>query len=320
MDFVTRAIELAGGIVDMERGTFPLIIASEGEAKDGHIFSVRGVKPPSTMPMLFNHKSTAEVPSLGTMGQFRKDKVDGIHILRSIGQFRMDGTGPLADIRRDFAHLVNEGDLPGASVRWTGPGTPRRSLGRNHEFFAQRGNIYQIPEMSEGSIVAVGSDPMALNGRSEAADSEPVKVFWRVLANAEQNEEGHRNVGEAFAAYLNALDGLRKAGCTPEDVMRITDIQDVNVFRYTFGDETISLPEAIYDHITSTERALLSQLISKDEERKPSTEERKPSDSERKPDEPTSMDVFREALPHILAGVERTTDTILYRRLGKDRR
>ena len=49
-------------------GSFRAILATDGEADDGHILSIPGMRVPDSMPMLFRHASTIEIPTLGVWG------------------------------------------------------------------------------------------------------------------------------------------------------------------------------------------------------------------------------------------------------------
>lgn len=254
-----RAVPLSGGIVNMQTGEFPMLLATEGEAADGHICGVSGARAlPDSIAMLWNHESTEMIPSLGKIHSIRHDTVDGIAALRATGMFRLDGTGPLADIRRDYAHLVNNGDLQAVSMYWSGRVKTRRSLGAGHKFYGERGLYWPEPVPKEGSICAIGIDHRALIGRSEAADNEATRIYWRLLSETERDENGQRSLADAFAAFNAALTELRAVGCTADDVVRMADLDSSPVFDYEVGGCRVSLPGTVYGHITQMEREYMN--------------------------------------------------------------
>lgn len=264
MGDLTRAISLSGGIVNMETGEFPFVLASETlEASDGHVLGVRGAQMPKSVPMLFAHKdSEVMIPSLGSVHSMRVEKRGDLFAMPATGKFNMQGDGPLADIRRDMAQLTNNGDLPSASARWTGDAVARSSLPKTHEFHATRGLFFEKPLIKEGSILALGADPEALNGRADNAKDETQKLFWRVLASTPEDQDGMRDLAPAFAAYADAMEGMRKAGCSPEDFARISGIDsDEPVFFYELGGVRVALPATIYQQITRNDRELLRYMI-----------------------------------------------------------
>ena len=50
MDELTRAASMERGGINLETGEFPMILATEGEAMDGHILSIKGMELPERMP------------------------------------------------------------------------------------------------------------------------------------------------------------------------------------------------------------------------------------------------------------------------------
>ncbi len=236
-------------------GTFPAVLATNGEASDGHILHIKGNKTPSRMSLLFGHRSDAMTPSLGSVTKPRKGKTaDGKHdALRTTQVIQMEGDGQMADIRRNIALLVHEDDLNGMSVRWVPDEVIRRiDLPRNHYAFidadkADRdqesywGYFHKASHNQEGSIVAIGADPGALIGRAQELKGSPSSVFFRALAHSIEHGEradGMAQLGTAFGAYQEALAGIRTAGVCPEDLAMLvaSDGNPTEMVTFRFAD------------------------------------------------------------------------------------
>jgi hypothetical protein len=178
------------GEIDLETGVFPLTLASEGEASDGHILSIKGGNIPPRMPLLVSHwnEPTSQAGSITEPVKALKDKPPR---LRGTGQIEMGGEGPSADIRRDLAYMIDKGHVSGMSIRWrTKKSIPRTNLPSNHPYFVNYdeatgpekwGLFFEEWDGLEGSIVSLGADPLALIGRAEETEGE-VSAFWREQA------------------------------------------------------------------------------------------------------------------------------------------
>ena len=186
------------------RGEFRSVLATSGEASDGHILSIRGMTVPVTMPMLFRHNSTVEIPALGRIVDPVKSRDGDIEVLRVTGRFDLEGdpNDPLLAIRKGFASMVQQGTLDAMSIRWDpifGKFVPRSTLGKDHpahvppgtEGPANWGMYFEESRAQEGSIVAIGADPQALMGRAHDAESMFEEAYWTVLA-------GRMGAGEAI--------------------------------------------------------------------------------------------------------------------------
>ncbi len=116
-----RTIKVERADDTAKSGRFSAILASEGEASDGHILSIAGMRVPDSMPLLFRHTSSEEIPALGRVEKPEKVKVGGVPSLRVEPQIDMgggDSSDPLAAVRRGIAHMVGSGTLDAMSVRW----------------------------------------------------------------------------------------------------------------------------------------------------------------------------------------------------------
>ena len=303
MTELIRSFGLDGGIVNMETGEFPMTLATEGEASDGHILGIRGADLPESVPMLFAHKdSEVMIPSLGTVHSMRKEQRGDIFAMPAIGHFNLKGDGMLADIRRDMAQLANNGDLPSASARWTGEAVSRSSLPRDHQFHNARGLFFESPIFKEGSLLAIGADSKALLGRADNADNASQKLFWQVLARTEANQEGQREVSLAFQALYTAMDGLTAVGCTPDDAIRSIGIdQSETLFKY----KGVMLPASLYQSITDLERSHLELLLMRDDELA-----RKSESQDVVTRESDDEDTARKSVPEVLEP-ERNLESVL---------
>lgn len=192
-------------------GEFRAALATNGEASDGHILSIAGMRVPDSMPMLFRHQSTIEIPALGRIVDPQKSRDGNAEVLRVTGRFDLEGEAgdPLLAIRRGFASMVSQGTLDAMSVRWDpvfGKFVPRSSLPEDHFAHKPRGTegpgafgmFFEESIAQEGSIVAIGADPNALMGRAKESESAFEEAYWTVLA-------GRMGRGEA-AEYVQTED------------------------------------------------------------------------------------------------------------------
>lgn len=233
---LTRSVTLERGGINLETGEFPMILATEGEAMDGHILSIKGMELPERMPLLFGHRSEIMAPSLGSITNLKRAKADGVPILRGVGRINVEGDDPLADIRRGVAHLMHSGDLPAVSIRWHPIKTiPRSSLPENHPAKptkkspddAQFGAFFEKSRALEGSVVAVGADPKALAGRADVAESELERVFWRHLI-ALSGPDDRYDFGSVFDDLARVRADLLKVGASEVDIANLL-LQDTDM-------------------------------------------------------------------------------------------
>ena len=239
---LTNAVIREGEGSDSKPGTFPAVLATNGEASDGHILHIKGNKTPARMPLLFGHRSEAMTPSLGSVtkpvkGKSADTKLD---VLRTTQVVNMEGDGQMADIRRNIALLVDNGDLNGMSVRWVPDEVVRRiDLPRGYYAFidpatesrdSERywGYFHKRSHNQEGSIVAVGADPGALVGRAQELKGGASAVFFRALAHSVETGEridGMGKLSTAFNAYNEAIAGMRTAGVSPDDLALMVGLE-----------------------------------------------------------------------------------------------
>lgn len=187
-----RIAEIERGQIDRATGRFPMILATDREASDGHILSIDGGQVPARMPLLISHENDPRSVAGSVVEPTRGDGK-----LRAWGEIEVGGDGPLAEIRRDLMHMVAEGHVRGVSLRWHPiEWTPRVDLPKNHSAHvgegakgeARYGLYFSKWRALEGSIVALGADPKALIGRSQETTGT-VSAFWRSLVEQERESE-----------------------------------------------------------------------------------------------------------------------------------
>ena len=276
MDNYERLIEIDRASVNKEEGTFNSTLATNGEASDGHIISIKGLRMPAKMPLLFGHRSEAMVPVLGSVVKPVKSTEGGLERVRVEGRFNLNGEGQLSDIRRGMFQLVADGDISAMSLRWSGEKVVRRTeLPVDHPFHvdqaktsfqeAKRWGLYFEKSLGlEGSIVALGADPKALIGRSESASSPHERIFFRELArSAENSEDSTGSIAQAMAAVEEAITGIRAAGCDDADIVNLLggtlDTKRMYAYRYKDGHEerVLHLPYPVYEQLLGESQEVL---------------------------------------------------------------
>lgn len=188
-----RFAEVDTDHVDLETGLFRMVLATEGEAEDGHILRVGGCKADARSPLCINHDLDPE----RQLGSIFDPKPDG-DVLRAMGQIELGGEGWRSDVRRDIAYMMAQGHIRAVSARGRGIKTIERAkLPRGHKASvdagksrgAQRhGLFFDEWELIEGSIVGRGADPKALIGRSQETKGE-VSLFWRSIVEHQGDED-----------------------------------------------------------------------------------------------------------------------------------
>ena len=106
----TARIESVG-----EDGVFQMTLATEGEASDGHILSIKGGQVPERMPLLTSHWNDP-ASALGSITDPQKALKDSPPRLRATGHIEMQGEN--AAVRRDLAHMISKGHVNAVSIRW----------------------------------------------------------------------------------------------------------------------------------------------------------------------------------------------------------
>ena len=230
-----------------EAGLISGILATDGEASDGHILNIGGVKLPERAPLLFGHDSYTGTGNLGSWTGFEKfanGKKLGESGIRGNAQIELDGEGAQADWRGDINMMIDKGHIGAFSVRWEELEEPvyRVNLPSDHPAFVdakkatgrQRwGMWFEKWNLLEGSVVTLGADPAALVGRLMEAEGD-MRGFWRGVINASLTEREEVATGvvaistgagmihvertaydamleEANARYALALDALENA-------------------------------------------------------------------------------------------------------------
>ena len=189
-------------------GEFEMILATEGEASDGHILNIRGGFVPSQLPLLNSHFNSP-TDALGSIIAPRKDLDASPPVLRATGKIEMGGEGASADIRRDLAHMIERGHIGAVSIRWDGiKGTPRVELPDGHAFrvekgatgAARNGTYFEEWRALEGSVVAIGADSGALIQHADQCEDPTQREFWRSMAADAETE--------TVVAVADSLDDL----------------------------------------------------------------------------------------------------------------
>ena len=130
--------------IDESTGVFAMTLATEGEASDGHIINIEGMKVHAPAPLLFGHDANSGTGNLGSWTGFSKfgsGKKLGDHGLRGSAQIELDGEGAQADWRGDVAMMVAKGHIGAFSVRWEELEEPtyRINLPSDHPAFVEQG-------------------------------------------------------------------------------------------------------------------------------------------------------------------------------------
>ena len=266
--------------IDLTTGAFPMTLATEGEASDGHILSIKGGQIPERMPLLTSHWNDPN-GQLGSVTDPQKALKDSPPRLRAIGHIEMAGEGTPAEIRRDIAHMIDKGHVTGMSIRWDevpGKTIRRVNLPSDHPFYvdaekekgpARWGLYFEEWRALEGSIVAVGADPGALIGRANETSGE-VASFWRSMAEAitesdlpdtspgTWDDDGIKHFEESdeakIAASLAALRidaaDCREAGASLADLLNaVIDTADEEFEATEIGGRTFFLPASVVDQL-----------------------------------------------------------------------
>ena len=249
--------------MDLETGRFPMTLATEGEASDGHILSIKGGHIPERMPMLLSHWNdpTAQVGSVLEPSKHLKDSPPR---LRAVGQIEMTGAGMPGDVRRDLALMIDKGHVNAVSVRWDevpGKSTRRVNLPPNHPHYVDAesargeekwGVYFEEWTAREGSIVALGADQGALIGRAEQTEGE-VSSFWRAMAEEAKPADDDSKVVALLASLRSESGQCIKSGASIADVINavIADSGDANdgMRECRIGEHIVYLPNLIADQL-----------------------------------------------------------------------
>ncbi len=210
-----------------ETGEFSAILATEGEASDGHILSMRGLEVPDTMPLLLSHRADFSLPQLGSVRSPKKVSISTaagkVKALRVRPQVELGGEGAWPDIRRDTFAMVIGGHTTGMSVRWdTLKSTRRVNLPSNHPAYidgtkesareteAYWGHFIEKARAREGSIVTLGADIEAQIGRGATL------TLMRALEDTEEAEGDTSELAAAFESFERAREAIKELGVDDE--------------------------------------------------------------------------------------------------------
>lgn len=229
-----------------DSGEFSMVLASEGEAADGHVLSIRGFEEPSErIPLLLSHRTIDAQAVLGSITETQRDLDASPPVLHARGQIELGGEGPVAEIRRDVHHMIQRGHLNQVSVGWqeTKPPVARSSLARSHPAYVdprrafgarRRGLYFEGWRAAEGSLVGVGSDQQGrITQRAEETTGE-VSAYWQQLSREASHQE-----------LRDAVEHCRAAGFGVDDLAAVIlhEGETASEWRQVrFGDATFHLP------------------------------------------------------------------------------
>jgi len=230
-------MELERGSIDLNSGEFPLTLFTNGEASDGHIIDIDGLRIPDQLPMYVNHIADPRERAGSLLAPVKEVPIDSMRTLgdsrvRMVGRIDVTGDSAAADIRRDLAHGVSVGDINAMSGRWDGLASEERSgLPSDHIAYKERSHGLYFSEAValEGSIVGLGADKDALIGRSkDLSKAQHVRDFYTSLVEGFKDEAGEAvdvaGILAAYAAQGRQIPGLKEIAtnlgrfCVPEEV------------------------------------------------------------------------------------------------------
>ena len=203
-----------------EFATFSGVMATEGEASDGHILSIKGARLPNALPLQADHANSV-FGNLGRMSDFQKETKAKPPVLRGMGRIRLTGEGAQRDVRLDVVDAIETGDVTGLSIRWEDIRSTRRiNLPSDHPAFVDSdkekdwrkrfGMFFHEWEALEESVVAIPADRAAQIGRAENAALEGVQAFWRGLVEGlDEREETEARFEAMETCYQETVTMIR---------------------------------------------------------------------------------------------------------------
>lgn len=214
-----RRQQLEGGeLVNRETGEFPMILASEGEASDGHILSLDGLELPETLPLQVDHSSS----SLGNVGQISGFRIQAAtatrpRTLHAVGQIRLTGEGDDLVRRRDLLDAIAVRDIRGVSLSWrVMEATERRDLPKTHFAHVPRseknprrryGLFFGKTTAREGSITPLPSDLTSIIGRAEHSAGPAAELWFDVLGDRSEATDLPPEVVARYDSIIETLEG-----------------------------------------------------------------------------------------------------------------
>jgi hypothetical protein len=254
------AIERASGDAP---GLIRGVVATEGEAQDGNILSIKGGVCEPPVPMLFCHNAYEQEGTVGSWSQFTKSKGR----VMGVGQIELQaGAGENLENRQDLAAMTDAGHFRALSVRWEeiDPPVRRVNLSKDHPAFVDAskeqdyrklyGYFFPTWRLLEASIVPLGADPSCVIGRMRARTG-PVREMWRGVvssmlargpvtgAAAASIERFRAAVGELHALNLDDFGTLLRA---------CGETRDPSMFHAVeYGEgKRVLIPREAYDALT----------------------------------------------------------------------
>ena len=181
-----------------QRGDIAGILASDGEAGDGHILNLDGGELTEGSPMLFGHDDYSGERNLGVWNRFERFPYKGGAAIRAHGQIKLGGEGAKKEWRNDMAYMIGEKAVGGLSIRWDPIDEPirRTSLPADHKAYVdhrkakgpgRNGLFFPRWSMLEGSVVTLGADTEAMIGRMAESEGD-LRQFWRDTINSAVTE------------------------------------------------------------------------------------------------------------------------------------
>jgi hypothetical protein len=216
---IERAADDGSGIV---RG----VLATNGEASDGHILDIAGLEVTPGAPLLFGHQDFGPEGNLGSWVDFTKrgNRMNAIgdQQLMAVGRIEVEaGDGERLSARRDVAAMVDAGHIKSLSIRWDAIDEPveRIALPKDHPAHASRegsgrasvGFFFAKSRMLEGSIVTLGADVNAVMRHWQDAEGASRQFLARVLEEAVVEEPTTtQELRSANARLMAAIEVMEK--------------------------------------------------------------------------------------------------------------
>ena len=204
--------------IDTDTGEFDMVMATEGEASDGHVIGIDGLSFGDDLPLQLDH-GRSTLANLGTVGNMRRDTIGGLPVYRGVGRIRLTGDGEALAARRDIVDGISRGDITGTSLTWESlkhrerralPASHRAHVGRSEKDHRKRfGLFFDQSRGVEQSIVAIPSDKQALIGRAENATDENSRAMWQSLVSRFDDAPRSREA-EIIDALEIQVAGLEK--------------------------------------------------------------------------------------------------------------
>lgn len=237
-----------------DRYRFGMTLATEGDASDGDILSIRGGIVPDRMPLLAVHDSYDLSGSLGSVVEPRKDFAAEPPELTAAGEIELTGEGDAADARRDVALMIEAGHLGAVSIRWQPIDYVRRiNLSSDHPAYVDAeketnlskryGLFHRKWRALEGSVVPIGADQAATI--DERARGWEAKGRAGVAAYLRSFRADPAPTRESSVELI--VDGLRSArvlGTAPAEILEAI-AEELELVRVEIGEQPTYAPALV---------------------------------------------------------------------------